>query len=73
MSIVRYMQKQKGHEETRKTDVYVALRRIVEKGLAATRIAPPLPVQGGRRRRVYTLTEMGAAILKGMTAERKEA
>lgn len=54
--------------------VYVTLHRLERKGLVRSRESEPLPVQGGRRRRLYTLTPAGLAavrqstrVLRGMT------
>ncbi len=44
--------------------VYATLGRLEDNGLLEHRIAPPLPVRGGRSRKVYRLTDAGRAALR---------
>ena len=39
--------------------VYATLGRLEDKGLLAHEISAPTPVQGGRARKLYRLTELG--------------
>jgi PadR family transcriptional regulator, regulatory protein PadR len=47
--------------------VYATLSRLDDKGLVRFRISDPLPVQGGRARKYYTLTAAGARALRHST------
>jgi DNA-binding PadR family transcriptional regulator len=51
--------------------VYTTLQRLEDKGLLASRATDPLPVRGGRSRRLYTITGAGARALR--EAERHAA
>lgn len=44
--------------------VYIALRRLEEKGLVASRTEPPAEGEGGRDRRYFRVTEPGIAKLR---------
>jgi PadR family transcriptional regulator PadR len=62
-------------EITRRTDreiaigaVYATLSRLEEKGLVRHTLSDPLPVQGGRTRKYFTLTSAGARALAHATA-----
>jgi DNA-binding PadR family transcriptional regulator len=48
--------------------VYATLGRLEDNGLLAHEIAAPLPVRGGRARKVYSLTDAGRAALRTSTA-----
>lgn len=48
--------------------VYATLARLEDKGLVQYRISDPLPVQGGRARKYFTLTAAGARALRHSTA-----
>lgn len=39
--------------------VYKLLGRLKAKGYLATRVAPPTPERGGRRKKIYALTQVG--------------
>jgi len=43
--------------------VYVALRRLRHKQLVTARVSKPEPVQGGRARRYFNVTEAGVDLL----------
>lgn len=51
--------------------VYTTLQRLEDKGLLTSRASEPLPVRGGRSRRLFTLTDAGARALRD--AERRAA
>jgi len=51
--------------------VYTTLQRLEDKGLLKSRTSAPLPVRGGRSRRLYTLTGAGARAIRD--AERHAA
>lgn len=44
--------------------VYVALERLVRKGLLASRQGEPTPVRGGRAKRFFTVTATGRESLR---------
>lgn len=44
--------------------VYTTLDRLENKGLLRSRIGPPTPQRGGRRRKFYALRPAGAAALR---------
>lgn len=43
--------------------IYSALDRLEDKGLVRSRVTDPLPVRGGRARRVFTVTAAGQRAL----------
>ena len=43
---------------------WVSLRRLEARGLLTSRLVPPPPDEGGRDRRVFTLTERGLELLR---------
>jgi DNA-binding PadR family transcriptional regulator len=47
-----------------KAAVYIALRRLEEKGLLRSRMGESTPERGGRARRHFTLTSVGARQLR---------
>jgi DNA-binding PadR family transcriptional regulator len=51
--------------------IYTTLQRLEDKGLLRSRASAPLPVRGGRSRRLFTLTGAGARALRD--AERRAA
>lgn len=51
--------------------VYTTLQRLEDKGLLASRATEPLPVRGGRSRRLFALTGAGARAIRD--AERHAA
>lgn len=51
--------------------IYTTLQRLEDKGLLRSRATDPLPVRGGRSRRLFTLTGAGARALR--EAERHAA
>ena len=51
--------------------IYTTLQRLEDKGLLKSRATAPLPVRGGRSRRLYTVTGLGARALR--QAERETA
>jgi DNA-binding PadR family transcriptional regulator len=51
--------------------VYTTLQRLEEKGLLRSRTTAPLPMRGGRSRRLYSLTGAGARAIRD--AERHAA
>jgi DNA-binding PadR family transcriptional regulator len=51
--------------------IYTTLQRLEDKGLLASRASAPLPVRGGRSRRLYRLTGAGARAIRD--AERHAA
>jgi len=44
--------------------VYTTLQRLEDKGLLRSRAGDPLPVRGGRSRRLFTLTGAGSRALR---------
>ena len=48
--------------------VYATLGRLEDKGLIRIRSSEPLPVQGGRSRKLVSLTERGSATLEHSAA-----
>lgn len=44
--------------------VYTTLQRLEDKGLLRSRATDPLPVRGGRSRRLYLLTAAGSRALR---------
>jgi PadR family transcriptional regulator, regulatory protein PadR len=48
--------------------VYATLSRLAEKGLVRYTLSDPLPVQGGRTRKYFTLTTAGDRALAHATA-----
>ncbi|MEP6914500.1 MAG: helix-turn-helix transcriptional regulator [Acidobacteriota bacterium] len=48
--------------------VYATLARLDEKGLVQFRLSAPQPIQGGRARKHFSLTEPGARALRHSTA-----
>ena len=51
--------------------IYTTLQRLEDKGLLASRASAPLPVRGGRSRRVFRVTGAGARAIRD--AERQSA
>jgi DNA-binding PadR family transcriptional regulator len=51
--------------------IYTTLQRLEDKGLLASHASVPLPVRGGRSRRLYRLTGAGARAIRD--AERHAA
>lgn len=51
--------------------IYTTLQRLEDKGLLASRTTEPLPVRGGRSRRLFRLTGAGVRALR--EAERQTA
>jgi DNA-binding PadR family transcriptional regulator len=47
--------------------VYATLARLEDKGLVRYRISEPLPIQGGRARKFFSLTPAGARALRHST------
>lgn len=43
--------------------VYTAMDRLEGRGMVSSRLGDPLPVRGGRRRKLYTLEPAGAQAL----------
>ncbi len=48
--------------------VYVALRRLEQKGLVASRMGSPRPERGGRARKHYTVTPSGLDLVRDARA-----
>jgi DNA-binding PadR family transcriptional regulator len=46
--------------EVARSAVYVALRRLEEKGLVRSRMGEPTAIRGGRPKRFFSLTKAGA-------------
>jgi len=44
--------------------IHITLERLERRGFVTSRLGEPSPVRGGRRRRIYTLTPLGALALK---------
>ena len=44
--------------------VYTTLQRLEDKGLLTSKAGEPLPIRGGRTRRVYALTGTGARAIR---------
>lgn len=44
--------------------VYATLTRLEEKGLVASRVGPPTPVRGGRRKKLYLVLPAGKLALR---------
>jgi PadR family transcriptional regulator PadR len=51
--------------------VYTTLQRLEDKGLLGSRASEPLPVRGGRSRRLFSLTGAGARAIR--EAQRESA
>jgi len=51
--------------------IYTTLQRLEDKGLLTSRASEPLPVRGGRSRRLFTITGAGARAIQ--EAERQAA
>lgn len=51
--------------------IYTTLQRLEDKGLLASRASEPLPVRGGRSRRLFQITGAGARAIRD--AERQTA
>lgn len=52
--------------------LYATLARLVDKGLVVRHESAPIPVQGGRARKIYTLTGAGeAAVTHSATTLRR--
>ena len=51
--------------------IYTTLQRLEDKGLLASRASEPLPVRGGRSRRLFRITAAGARAIR--EAERRAA
>jgi PadR family transcriptional regulator PadR len=51
--------------------IYTTLQRLEDKGLLASRASEPLPVRGGRSRRLFRITGAGARAIRD--AERQAA
>lgn len=49
--------------------IYKTLGRLESKGLVQVSIAPPTAERGGRRKKLYTLTEDGLAAVRGTLAD----
>jgi DNA-binding PadR family transcriptional regulator len=48
--------------------VYVALGRLEERGLLVHALSDPVPVRGGRSRKLYRLTDAGRVALRSSTS-----
>ena len=48
--------------------VYATLARLQEKGLVRFRLSDPEPVQGGRAKKYFTLTQSGMRMLRHSTS-----
>lgn len=44
--------------------VYTTLTRLEEKGLVRTRVGPPTPTRGGRRKKLYVVQPAGRAAVR---------
>ena len=51
--------------------VYVALRRLEEKGMLRSHVGDPTPARGGRTKRYYAIRRDGMAALRSARAEWK--
>ena len=51
--------------------IYTALDRLSQRGLVTSRFGDPTPVRGGRRKRHYTLTPAGLALLAETRRQRE--
>jgi PadR family transcriptional regulator PadR len=49
--------------------IYTTLQRLEDKGLLTSRSGEPLPIRGGRTRRVYALTGGGARAIRDARRE----
>jgi len=67
LEIQRLLKERTGRAPTAEA-VYVSLDRMERKGLLSSGQSEPAPVKGGRRRRVYRLTEDGARARHEMDA-----
>jgi DNA-binding PadR family transcriptional regulator len=65
--IVRELEKATGRSVA-PAAVYMTLRRLQERGLLTTRMAPPPKGQGGRERRLFRVTAEAVALLKSTRA-----
>jgi DNA-binding PadR family transcriptional regulator len=51
--------------------IYTTLQRLADKGLLTSTASDPLPVRGGRSRRLFRVTSLGARTIR--EAERRSA
>lgn len=51
-----------------KAAVYIALRRLEEKGLLTSRLGDPTPERGGKAKRFFSVTKAGARQLRDARA-----
>jgi len=51
-----------------KAAVYIALRRLEEKGLLTSRLGDPTPERGGKAKRYFAITKPGARQLRDARA-----
>ena len=63
VSILKEIQKNTGRTVLRPA-VYVALRRLEEKGLVQSRMGDPRPERGGRARKYFEARTTGVALLR---------
>ena len=61
--IVREIEKRTGRSVSRAA-VYIALRRLQEKGLVSSRMADPTPERGGRAKRFFRVEPAGLVSVK---------
>jgi len=50
--------------EARRSAVYVALRRLEDKGLVSSRMGSPRPERGGRARKYFSVEAAGRVLLR---------
>ena len=50
--------------------VHVTLYRLEDKGYIRSRVGGATKLRGGRRKRIFTITNSGLAVLKGMKEDR---
>jgi len=50
--------------KARRSAVYVALRRLEDKGLVSSRMGSPRPERGGRARKYFSVEAAGKALLR---------
>lgn len=66
--IVRELEERTG-QSVAPAAVYVTLRRLERRGLLASHMASPEPGEGGRARRVFSVTDEGVRLLRDARRE----
>jgi PadR family transcriptional regulator, regulatory protein PadR len=67
--IVREIKDQVGRDVSL-ASVHITLYRLEDKGLVKSRVGGATNLRGGRRKRIYSITNAGVAILRSMKEDR---